>query len=173
MALKDLTAFLAPDLELPWRGQAFTVPPPTKDVGLKLAAINAAGVQAYLSLQDACPTCGRAGAGEGMPDETREMLESIKGVDLGELSLGPVAFQAMLDAGVPAPDLDMFAVYALYYWVLGEETADQIMETTRGGGASGEAAPGRSTPPRGPSTGSGNRTQRRASTRATGASRTS
>lgn len=171
MSVKDLTQYLTPGLELKWGERTFTVPPPTKDVGLKLAAINAAGVAAYLAVEDACPTCGRAGAPGDLPEETLELLDAIKGQDLGELSLGP-AYRDMIDAGVPGPHIDQFALYALYYWVMGETTADQILEAQheaqRGGGASGEAR--RSTPKPGRHTGSAPRTKK-GSTRGTGESR--
>lgn len=168
MALKDLTAFLAPDLELPWRGQVFTVTPPTKDVGLKLAAINAGGVAAYLAFADACPACGRSGSPDDLPAETRALLDSISDVDLGALSLG-AAYAEMIEAGVPGPHIDQFALYALYYWVFGEDTADRILAAQHGGDASGEARPA-STPKRGPHTASASRT-RTGSTAVTGASR--
>lgn len=170
MAVKDLTAFLVPDLELVWGGRTFRVPPPTKDVGLKLAAANAAGISAYFALLDTCPTCGRAGVPDGLPEETQALLESIKEVDLAELSLGP-AYAEMIEAGVPGPHVDQFGVYALYYWVVGEKTADDIMTTTHGGDASGEAKAASTSKP-GHHTGSGSRT-RTASTRGTGASRKS
>lgn len=168
--LKDLTDYFAPSLELTWRERVFVVDPPSKDTGLKLAAINAMGVGAYLASLDKCPTCGRSGAPE-LPAETIELVESLGNVDIADLSLGEATHAEMVEAGVPGPHIDTMAMYALYYWTLGEHAADQIMAAQSGGGAQGEALAGSSTPPSGPRTASGNRTQRRASSRATGASR--
>lgn len=79
-------------------------------------------------------------------------------------------YAQMLAAGVPGADVDTFAVYALYYWVLGEEAADEILAATRGGGAQGGATSGSSTSTRGPRTASESRTRSRASTRGTAGS---
>jgi len=152
--LKDLTAYLTPNLDIPWGDRTFSVPPPSKDVGIKLAAINAAGVHVYLETLEVCPTCGRGGAlGRELPADTQATLDAIGSTDLGALSLGP-AYQEMVDAGVPAPHIDTFALYALYYWTLGEETADRILAAQHGQEA-GESAPKASTS--GPGTASGNR----------------
>lgn len=127
MPIKDLTAYLSPNLELPWRDRTFVVPPPSKDTGLKLAAINAVGVATYSLMSEKCPTCGHAADGElEVSPRTREIYDALGDIDLGELSLGS-AFAEMTEAGVPGADVDMFAVYAMYYWTLGEETADEVM----------------------------------------------
>lgn len=173
MAIKDLSAYLQPSLEIAWQDRVFVIHPPSKDVGLKLAAINAAGIATYLSISDACPTCGRAGAPDELPQETQDIVAALRNVDLGELSLGK-AYQEMIEEEVPGPHVDRFALYAMYYWVIGEESADALMDTVYGGGASGGAQTprsGSSTSKPGQPTGSGNRTQRRASSRGTGASR--
>lgn len=156
--MKDLTAYLAPDLVLKVGDRTYRVPPPSKDVGIKLAAINAAGVAAFLALQDKCPTCGRVAAPEDLSEDTRNLLESIKDTDVGELSLGADTYRQMLDDGLPGPHVDTLALYALYYWTLGEETADQILDAQareKEGGPKGSAPTRRS--PSGRSTGSGSR----------------
>ena len=162
--MKDLSAFLTPDLVLKAGDKSYVVPPPSKDVGLKLAAINAVGVSAYLSMADQCPTCGRTGTPE-LPDDTRRSYEAIGDVDLGELSLGP-AYAQMIADGVPGPHIDTYAVYALYYWTLGEETADKIIQARAEATNAPKAQP-RSRSKSGRSTGSGNQTKT-ASTRGTG-----
>lgn len=170
--MKDLTGYLAPDLVIKAGEHTFTVRPPTKDTGLKLAAINAAGANSFLAAQDQCPACGRAGDIGELPEDLRGVYEQVKHVELGRLSLGDDVYEDMVAKGLPAADIDTLAVYALYYWVLGEQLADSIMEQALGGGAAGEArTSASSTSKPGPRTASGNRTQRRASTRRTGASR--
>ncbi|MEN1976997.1 DUF7426 family protein [Cellulomonas sp. P4] len=172
MALKDLTQYLTPDLQLPYGDRTYTVHPPSKDTGIKLAAINAVGVAAYAAALEECPTCGRKGSPE-IPADTLAVIESMKDVDVAALALGSDVHAQMVADGVPGPHIDQFGMYALYYWTLGEETADRIFDAQHGGGAKGEAHSGSSTSPRGPRTASGNRTQRRAPTRGTGASRRS
>lgn len=170
MALKDLTQYLTPALELPVADTVYVVQPPTKSVGLVLAAVNAVGVATYSAALTECPTCGRAGAPE-VPAETLKLLESIGDTDVASLSLGQDVYDRMIADGVPGPHIDQLGMYALYYWTLGEDTADKIMSARHGGGAPGEARSASSTSTPGPRTASGNRTQRRASTRGTGASR--
>lgn len=165
MTVKDLTRYLPGDLVLPYKGKEYRVPPPNREVGLQLTAINAMGVAAYQSSLESCPTCGRSGAVE-VPEETREVVAALEHVSLGELSLGP-AFAELEADKVPAAHVDQFALYALYFWTLGEETADAIFEAQAGGGAPGEArASASSTSTRGPRTASESRTPT-ASTRGT------
>ena len=53
--------------------------------------------------------------------------------------MGVAVYQEIIAAGVPGPDIGLFAQYAFYFWVLGEAVADQIMEqrfsARQGGGA--------------------------------------
>lgn len=136
MVSKDLTAYLAPDLELPYDGKTYVVRPPSVETGLKLSAIHAYA------------TAGAAGAEalQQISPERREIAESLQDTDLGELSLG-AAYQEMRADEVPGPHLDMFALYAMYYWVLGEDVADKIMEL-RAGGSAGPKAPQDHKPPK-------------------------
>lgn len=137
--MKDLTQYLAPDLVLKYHDREFVVPPPTKDDGLKLAAITAYG------------TAIATGSQDNLPDGQRKLAESLAGVDLGEISLGP-AYLEMSEANVPGPHIDQYAMYAMYYWVMGEDVADQIMEA-RYGSEGSEAPKDRPEPSKnGPST---------------------
>ncbi|MBN8883398.1 MAG: hypothetical protein J0H73_13920 [Salana multivorans] len=162
--------WLTPALLLPYGDTVYEAPPPSKEVGIQLAAVNALGIATYASVMEACPTCGRSGAPD-VPASTLATIESIGEAEIARLSLGP-AYDAMIADDVPGPHIDQMGVYALYYWTLGEETADKIMAGMHGGDAAGEARSGSSTSKRGPRTASATRTQRRASTRTTGASRT-
>lgn len=131
--------YLPGDLVLPYGDREYRVKPPTKEVGAKLAAINAAGVHVYMAMQDACPTCGRAGAVAELPEETQRLLEEIAGEELAALALGGDVAEQMEADGVPAAHIDTMAVYALYYWTLGEELADKIMEARSAGDGAGKA----------------------------------
>lgn len=123
--MKDLTDFLTPNLELKWRDKVFVVPPPSKEDGLVMTAIHVAGVNVYNSTQTPCDACGRSGNVE-MDERTSARLALAGDRDLGEFSLGP-AYGEMLEAGVPGPDIELFELWAFYYWVLGETVADEII----------------------------------------------
>lgn len=125
MALKDLTEYLTPALELPWKDHLFTVQPPSREDGLVMAAINTMGTSLYAASLGACSACGRSGELEVDPT-VKALANSASDRSLGELSLGAV-LQEMIDVGVPNPDIEVFELYAFYYWVVGEDAADQIL----------------------------------------------
>lgn len=127
MTLKDLSAYLTPNLKLPWKDHVFEVAPPSKEDGLLLAALNAAGIAQYMNSVEPCDVCGRAADTHEISDQFKDLMDAAQDRDLGEISLGD-AYQEMQEAGVPGPDVDMFALYAFYYWTLGEETADAILQ---------------------------------------------
>ena len=151
--MKDLTSFLMPDLELKLGGHTYTCPPPTQGDGLRLAAIVSAGTTA-------------AGGGQIDEDTTRLLAQMDDVDDIARIALGTAAYEQMVKDGVPGPHITQAGTYAMYYWVLGGQTADAMFETMYGDG--GAAAP--KAQPTGRSTASGNRT-RTASTRATGSRR--
>lgn len=167
-------AYLPGDLVLPYKGREYRVKPPDRRTGAKLAAINAAGVSAYMALQDRCPTCGRAGQVVELPEETQALLAEIEHENLADLALGADVAAQMDADGVPAAHIDTMAIYALYYWTLGEATADAIMEAQAAGDEAGKApaSSGSSTSKRGRRTASASPT-RTASTPDTGESRPS
>ena len=121
MALKDLSEYLTPDLELPHGGKVYVVKPPTKDVGLKLAALSVVGISAF---------AGKDGL-DKVPAEQRGVVDALKDTDLGELSLGD-AYRQMVEDEVPGPHIDMYAVYAMYYWTMGEQVADEWIKMRAG-----------------------------------------
>lgn len=128
MAYKDLTEYLTPDLELPYEGKTYVVAPPDKDTGLKLSAVTAVGVSAF----------GDADAIDRLSDGQRKLYESIRDVDLGVLSLG-ATYDEMVQDKVPGPHLDTFALYAAFYWTMGERIADQVIAARKSGGADPKA----------------------------------
>lgn len=140
--MKDLSAFLTPNLDLKHGSKVYSVPPPSKETGLVLAAINSIGLSAV---------AGKTY--EDAPESQRAIIEKYKDTDLGELSLGPV-YQQMIDDGVPGPHIDLYAQYALYYWVLGEDAADNIMEALAEQRGQSAGPKGRSRSKNGRSTGS-------------------
>lgn len=139
--MKDLTAFLVPDLVLNHHGKQYIVPPPSKDDGLLLAALNVIGVTAIddaMTGADTDPT-------ERLSPEQKKLYKAGLNRDLGEISLGP-AYKQMVDDGIPGPHIDQYAVYAMYYWVMGETTADAIFETMSGEGGPKDQKPSKSGP---------------------------
>lgn len=156
--MKDLTAFLDPDLELKLGTHTYKVAPPTMAVGLQLTAINVAGVAAYLAIQGHCPSCGRTGDLDVTP-ETQAVLDAVGNTPVGVLSLGKDVYDQMVADDLPEKHIDQAALYALYYWVLGRDTADKIIEATAEAahGTGGAQAPKASRTGR--STASGSRTK--------------
>lgn len=150
--MKDLTSYLSPNLDLKLGDRTYSVPPPTKDAGLKLATIVAVGLNAYRGLDS--------------PAETVADFKKIENTTIAELALGPAHDQMVAD-GVPAVHIDRAGVYAMYFWTVGEEAADQII-TAIANEAAGIPAPKGSRARRtGPSTASASPTST-ASTRGTG-----
>lgn len=123
--MKDLTSFLVPNLVIGHHGTEFVVSPPSKDDGLLLTAIHAAGIAAF--------SAAGGDVADSLTDTQRKLLDAAKDRDLGEVSLGD-AYAEMVAAGIPGPHIDQYALYAMYYWVLGEDVADQIIAARYGQG---------------------------------------
>src|SRR5690625_2081119 len=127
--MKDITDFLDPDLVFSHHGKEYVVPPPSKDDGLLLAALSVAGA----SVMDEA-----MGRGDGqdptnkLTPKQRKLVNAAKDRDLGEISLGP-AYKQMVKDKLPGRHIDQYAIYAMYYWIMGEQVADALT------GAWGEA----------------------------------
>lgn len=117
---KSFARYLRPALDIEARdGKVYSVPPPSKDTGLVLAAIVAYGMN--------------KAAGRETDDETMALWESVPAdTPLGHLSLTPRVYEQMLADGQPEIDVDRYALYAQYYWTMGEAVADQVLEVTYG-----------------------------------------
>lgn len=128
--MKDLTNFLDPDLVFSHHGKTYTVPPPSKDDGLLLAALSIAGASV---LDEAMGRGDGQDPTDNLTPKQKKLVNAAKDRDLGEISLGP-AYKQMVKDKLPGRHIDQYAVYAMYYWVLGEQVADALMD------ARGEAA---------------------------------
>jgi hypothetical protein len=168
--VKDLTAWLTPDLTLNLGGRTYTVRPPTVEMGLNLTALNVAGVAGYLAVQGACPTCGRTEPLE-ITDDINTRYEALKDTPLGVLSLGQDVYEQMVTDALPEKHIDTAALYAMYYWTMGEKTADKILESMNAAQSSGVGGTPKASK-NGHSTASGPPT-RTASTRTTASRKTS
>lgn len=110
MAFKDLNQYLVNSLELPLNGTTYMVPPPTKERGLTLASFIALGLN--------------NAHGADTDDDTLDLVKGAANESLADLSLTPDVHAQMVADSVPAMHIDQAAIYALYYWTLGEEQAD-------------------------------------------------
>lgn len=155
MAAKDLSQFLRPNLDIKSRtGKVYSVPPPTAENGLILATVVTIGIN-------------QANGRESSPEDV-ERFEEMKGRSLAEISLSEPVFRQMVEDGLPEDDIDRFALYAQYFWLFGEEFADNFMMTVYlNEGMAGPDPKGSTALKTGLSTGSGNPT-RTASTPGTG-----
>lgn len=119
--MKDLSAFATPALELNLgHGRTVTIKPPTASDGAKLGALTTVGTA----------------LGTGEIDETivamfKELSIGLGEKDLQRLALG-TALDDMIEQDWPAADIRLAATYATYYWVMGEATADAILEAQAG-----------------------------------------
>lgn len=110
MGFQNLTQYLVKNLELPLNGTTYQVPPPTKERGLVLASFIALGMNSAKGLE--------TGATE------MALIQGAERESLADLALTPEVHAQMLADGVPSMHIDQTAIYALYYWTLGEEQAD-------------------------------------------------
>ncbi len=125
MAFKNLTQYLVKDLEIPLGGTVYHVPPPTKENGLILASFIALGINAA------------RGADSNEADIAR--VQDHAETNLAAISLGSEVYAQMVADGVPEAHIDQAAIYAMYYWTMGEESADAAFETLYSVVADGEA----------------------------------
>lgn len=128
MTTKNLSAFITKDLILNLGEHTYRVKPPSRDTGKLLTAINVVGVTTMqTALAGTCPTCGRSGDPQIDP-EIQELADSVQNKELGELSLGQDVFDQMIEDGLDATTIDTMSLYAMYFWLMGEAVADQILE---------------------------------------------
>ncbi|MFD2839329.1 hypothetical protein ACFSYH_01925 [Populibacterium corticicola] len=124
MAFKDLKQYLVKDLEIPLGGKTYLVPPPTKENGLILASFIALGIN--------------AARGADSSEEDIARVQENTDTNLATISLGGEVHAQMLADGVPEAHIDQAAIYAMYYWTMGEESADAAFETLYAVVADGE-----------------------------------
>lgn len=124
----DFKAWAQPDLVIPFEGRGFRVAPPSVEDSAKLLAC---AVRFEVDLEIV--------AGP-LPDEVQAVLDTIGPAE--HPALGST-YDEMVAAGLSPVTIDRMAVYALFYWVRGEEYADAlatIMWTPRELSDAGEPA---------------------------------
>ena len=118
--VKDLSAFATPALDIRLRpGREVKVQPPSVADGAALASIT---------------TLGAAIATGEVSQETADAFQSTVGdmteEDAKRLAVGD-RYDWMVEQGWAWPDIEVVCRYATFYWVYGEQVADQIMAAER------------------------------------------
>ena len=145
MAFSEHTQYLAPNLTLPLAGHTYHVPPPTKEDGLILTSFVALAVNT-------------ANGQQSTPADL-ERLNSSAERSLAELSLTSDVYEQMLADKVPGVHIDQAAIYAMYYWTMGEKAADEVFRLMYADSVEGTLPKGLTTLKIGPSTVSENPTK--------------
>ena len=108
-------------------GRDWIMRPPNKQRGMQQAVLYA-GLQHSQRKGGPCKACGHVTT-EGLEPKTAAAWEQLQDRDLEEVVLGKKMFDEMIEADVPASEIHWLAMYTLWYWVLGEETADLLADT--------------------------------------------
>lgn len=127
MGFANLTQYLTPNLQLPLNGTVYEVPPPSKEDGLALAAFVAMGMNAAHNSETSA--------------EDLATIAANRDRNLADMSLG-TAHAQMLKDGVPGAHIDQAAIYAMYYWTMGEEQADAAFKVLYAMAAQGDLPKG-------------------------------
>lgn len=112
MPMKDLADVFDPDLRLPIRGKTYTVPAPTAEVGLRLAALSAIADATAATDGDTL-----AAAAEAL------QLDDGDELDFHKDCLG-TAYQQMLDDKLPYAYIEHAAATAFLYWTKGADAGE-------------------------------------------------
>lgn len=113
--MKDFNRYLPKNLDIALGEHTYSIKPPTKKVGVQLAALLATSMSRF--------------NGQEPSEEDKATLESIPDdLEVGRLSLGSDVYDQMLADGQPGAWIDRVASYALWYWVMGEAAADAMAE---------------------------------------------
>ncbi len=123
----NLGQYLLPDLVIDHEGKEYRTPPPSRKDGLLMASIVAVGTATFTAANSTCPVCGRTGEVEFDPT-VKELLDGIKDDPLGWLTLGRGVVEQMTEDGIPEAHQDQYAIYALYYWTMGQDAAETNFE---------------------------------------------
>lgn len=137
MAAVDFSSWAVPDLVLTLGGVTYTVAPPSVERA-KLILACTAKAEVDLGLHPG-----------PVPEDIVEALNQLGDTPLGDVSLGPVVRQQLVDAGHPPLTIDRMAYYAMLFWARGKKRADAIatllwtqMPDSLGDEAEGTDAPG-------------------------------
>ena len=108
-------------------GREWEMKPPNKQRGMSQAVLYA-GIQNANRQGGPCKACGQVKS-DGLEPKTARAWEALQERELEEVVLGKKLYDEMIEADVAASDMHWMAMYAMWYWVLGEETADLLADT--------------------------------------------
>lgn len=128
MATKNISAlfdeaFTITDSE----GNEWLMRPPNKQRGTEMAVLYA-GLQNSNRKGGPCKACGHVST-EGLEPRTARAWDSLQDREMEEIVLGPKVYDEMIDKDISASEMHWIAMYTLWYWVLGPETADTLADT--------------------------------------------
>lgn len=109
------------------QGRTWTITPPNKLRGTQIAVLWA-GLNHQKRAGGPCKACGSPLL-DGLESKTRAMWETLQDREFEETILGAKLYNEMMDAEVSAPSMYWIAQYSMWYWVLGEESADNMADT--------------------------------------------
>lgn len=108
-------------------GREWVMRPPNKQRGLEMAVLYA-GIQNANRKGGPCKTCGTV-TKEGLEPKTAAVWDQLQARDLEEVVFGRRMYDEMLEADMTESEMHWLAMYTLWHWVLGEETADTLADT--------------------------------------------
>lgn len=91
-------------------------------------AVLYAGLQHAQKQGGPCKACGHVGTA-GLEGKTAAAWEALQDREFEEVILGRKMFDDMIEADVSASEMHWLAMYVMWFWVLGEETADLLADT--------------------------------------------
>lgn len=107
-------------------GRDWVMRPPNKQRGMEQAVLYA-GIQHSQRQGGPCKACGHLTT-EGMESKTAAAWDQLQDREFEEVVLGRKMYDDMIAAEVSASEMHWFAMYTMWYWVLGEATADTLAD---------------------------------------------
>lgn len=107
-------------------GNEWVMRPPNKQRGMEQAVLYA-GLQHSQREGGPCKACGHLGT-DGMEPKTAAAWEQLQAREFEEVILGRKQYDEMIEADVTASEMHWFAMYTMWFWVLGEDTTDAMAD---------------------------------------------
>jgi len=125
---KNISALFAQPFTLTdSEGREWVMRPPHKLRGMEQAVVYA-GLSHAQQKGGKCKACGNLDTST-MEPKTAAAWDALQDRELEEVILGRKMYDAMLEAEVAASEMHWMALYTMWYWVLGEATADLLIDT--------------------------------------------
>lgn len=108
-------------------GNEWLMRPPNKQRGTEMAVLYA-GLQNSNRKGGPCKACGHVST-EGLEPRTARAWDALQDREMEEIVLGLKIYDEMIAKDISASEMHWIAMYTLWYWVLGPETADGLADT--------------------------------------------